>query len=398
MRAAESLLTYIAAAVLAPQADDLHVKRQGGGPSVVPIDDRFTPHKAPVIWYAVGDSYTAGPGTGADYDADLDCARNNGSYAVQTESDFPFKEPNDMEFIACSGHRAPETLARVTDFVEQDRADFMVMTVGGNDIGFAAIAVECLVKARFLPGDCDETIRKARQLLAAPKFENDIHAVYDEVFEKMKDDRHYQLYHIFYSRFFNDQTDWCDRMSFGAIVPKLTRELRKKLNLLANDLNRRLEGVVENYIQKQTKASWSQGPRLIGLNPDNLTRSNGETYGLFDGHRFCEPGKTTLRDPSVWFFGTFDKDSVEKRHVGLQTLQQYDASKCEKDPKYATNIKFSYDCDVARYFESRGGIQPAAFNALPEVLSQSFHPRTPGFGAEKRMLQQSLQKNRPAED
>ena len=330
------------------------VKRQISSPSDRAIDDRFTPHKGPILWYALGDSYTAGPGTGDDYDADKNCARNNGSYAIQTEMDFPFKESNDMDFLACSGNQSPDTFGRVDLLVQPDRADFMVMTLGGNDIGFSDIAVECLVKARILPGDCDRTILKARRLLAAEKFENDLHAVYDKIFEKMKDDRHYQLYHIFYHRFFNDQTTWCNSKSFSLIEPRLTRELRTKMNVLANDLNQRLEEVAANYIRKQTTASWSQGPRLFGINPDKLRRSNGEIYGLFDGHRFCEPGVTDLKDPSVWFFSTFAGDSVAKR--------------AELEPL-----------------------------ALPETTIQTFHPRTAGFRAEKDMLRESLQKNRPAE-
>ncbi len=40
----------------------------------------------------------------------------------------------------------------------------MVMTLGGNDIGFADIAIECLVKAGIFPGDCDDTLDKAKDL------------------------------------------------------------------------------------------------------------------------------------------------------------------------------------------------------------------------------------------
>lgn len=60
-------------------------------------------------------------------------------------------------------------------------------------------------------------------------------------------------------------------------------------------------------------------------------------------------------------------------------------------------MKFSYECDVAQYSASQGGVEQAGLIALPENVSQSFHPRTAGFRAEKRMLQDSLQKNRPAE-
>lgn len=148
----------IAAAILLPPSGIPHVARQVGGFAVIPVDDRFTPHQPPIIWYALGDSYTAGPGTGDDYDANIDCARNNGSYAVQKETEFPFRTSDDMHFIACSGQKSPDILKTATTAIQLDRADFMVMTVGGNDIGFADIVVECLIKADFRPGDCDETI------------------------------------------------------------------------------------------------------------------------------------------------------------------------------------------------------------------------------------------------
>lgn len=341
---------------LHPVSTDLLQKRQANGSPVFPVEDLFTPHAAPVNWCALGDSYTAGPGTGDDYDSDEKCARNVGSYAVQTENDFPFNVTNDLDFIACSGGTSGSTLTQVRDLIPQNRHDFMAMTLGGNDIGFSSIAIECLVKAGIFPGDCDVTLAKAKAALAAPKFETDIHAVYDAIFAKMEDDRHYQLYHIFYHRFFsevsNPATDWCNRKSFALINPKLTRALRGKLNSLADALNQRLEEVSQTYIRKQAgKTSWSQGSRLIAINPDKLTDSDGGTYGLFDGHRFCEPGMSNLRDPAVWFFGTLAKDSLGRREEA----------------------------------------------ALPEFATQTFHPRSVGFGAIKRVLQESLQRNRPAE-
>lgn len=47
------------------------------------------------------------------------------------------------------------------------------------------------MKAEFLPGDCDVTLAKAKGLLAATEFETNIHAVYDGIFAKLKDDRYY---------------------------------------------------------------------------------------------------------------------------------------------------------------------------------------------------------------
>lgn len=351
------LLTILDVVALPPPSanhlEQLHVHKS----PFSPVEDRFTPHDPPLNWYALGDSYTAGPGTGEDYDEDKACARNVGSYAVQLENEFPFNVTDNFEFIACSGYTTADSLVQARDVIKQEWADFMVMTLGGNDIGFEDIAVECLVKAEFFPGDCDVTLAKAKSLLASTGFETNIHAVYDEIFAKMKDDRHYQLYHIFYHRFFNDATEWCNAKTFAIRNPKLTHSLRRTMNNLADALNKRLEEVAANYIRRQQgKASWSQASRLITINPDKLTDEDGKTYGLFDGHRFCEPGVTDLKDPSVWFFGTFSHDSLQKRE-GSTTKRL----------------------------------------AAPEILTQTFHPRTAGFKAIKRVIQESLQKNRPAE-
>ncbi|KAL8894737.1 MAG: hypothetical protein Q9192_004091, partial [Flavoplaca navasiana] len=79
------------------------------------------------------------------------------------------------------------------------------------------------------------------------------------------------LYHIFYHRFFNDATEWCNGKTFAIRNPKLTHTLRRKMNNLADALNKRLEEVTANYIRRQHgKASWSLASRLITINPNKL--------------------------------------------------------------------------------------------------------------------------------
>ena len=332
----------------------MSVKRQVDRTSPIANTNAIAVDQDPLKWYAVGDSYTAGPGAGVDYDEDRKCTRNRGSYVVQLETDHPNYE---LDFLACSGYVAQETLEKTAPVLRQDWADFMVMTIGGNDIKFSEIAIDCLVRPGliFHRSACADTIKRAQLAIAAPKLENDIHAVYDALFAKMKDDEDHQVYHIFYHRFFNAEDPWCDDESLNNYgYPKLTQSLRRELNDLSDQLNSRLEDIVTSYAQKQAlKPSWQHGARLIGLNPDKQTRSDGSTYGLFDGHRFCEPGATKVEDDNVWLFGTLDSDA----------LQKYD-------------FKEFWD--------------------LPEKVTSSFHPKTAGFAAVKTMLEESLQKNRPS--
>ena len=123
------------------------------------VDDNFTPHDPPFVWYALGDSYTAGPGAGnLDPSNSGDCVRSLGSYAPQLSSDWLYNGGNQLNFLACTG--------AVTDNVASDQLpeissdpppDFVVMTLGGNDIGFSKIAKACLI-GLITAGNCDDKI------------------------------------------------------------------------------------------------------------------------------------------------------------------------------------------------------------------------------------------------
>ena len=52
-------------------------------------DDTYTPHGPPFNWYAMGDSYTAGPGAGSLHESNKgDCMRSVGSYGPQLQDDW----------------------------------------------------------------------------------------------------------------------------------------------------------------------------------------------------------------------------------------------------------------------------------------------------------------------
>lgn len=282
---------------------------------VKPVPDHFTPHPPPINWIGLGDSYTASPGTGEDFDQDKECLRNVGSYVVQLDKDFPFNETEHSSFVACSGYTAPDVLTSTIPQLPQDKADFMVMTLGGNDIGFAKIAVDCLILNGLIFGrKCEQTLAAAVLSIKSVTLQANIHSVYDELFAKMIDDSHYQVYHMFYSRFFDDTTVWCDGQKLARIQgPYLSVQIRQRLNALADLLNARLQEIAERYIDLQRgRASWAKASRLITINPDKVRKPGGAmgSYGLYDGHRFCEPGVTTLLSDNVWFFGVADYEWV----------------------------------------------------------------------------------------
>ena len=144
------------------------------------------------------------------------------------------------------------------------------------------------------------------------------------------------------------------------------------MNNLADLLNERLEQIAANYVKlRQGRPSWNKGSRLITINPDKVPNANGTgTYGLFDGHRFCEPDAKELESDNVWFFGSLDHDDA----AALATYKR------EIVEVRASNETLS-----------------APGPPTPEFLVQSFHPKTGGMRAIKEELQRQLQKYRPAE-
>ena len=366
---------------------DLLAKRQVEPVDISPVPDRFTPHPPPINWIGLGDSYTASPGTGKDFDPDKQCRRNIGSYVFQLQSNFPFTEANHTDFIACSGYTTKEVLEKTLPTIkaEKEATDFMVMTLGGNDIGFANIARDCLIVPSYFwhKSSCEETIVEATKLIQSVELQTNIHSVYDELFRTMKDDYHYQLYHIFYSRFFDSTTSWCDDQRFyGKVIgPPLTRIVRERMNALADQLNSRLEEIAANYIKlQQGRASWAKTSRLITINPDKVPEADGSgTYGLFDGHRFCEPGATTLESDNVWFFGLADNDDTSDTPL-------------ETPDTFKRGIDAALDEGAVN-----NGSNPIPFPPTPEWLIQTFHPKTGGMRSIMQQLSVALQKNRPAE-
>jgi lysophospholipase L1-like esterase len=73
-----------------------------------------------------------------------------------------------LNFLACTGAVTDTVLSDQLSEISSDPSpDFVVMTLGGNDIGFSKIAKACLV-GLIGAGDCDDKI--AEYVLPSIKF------------------------------------------------------------------------------------------------------------------------------------------------------------------------------------------------------------------------------------
>lgn len=95
-------------------------------------------HAQPTPLAAIGDSYMAGIGAG-DYLDDDGCRRSDRSYAADASR----RTGDGLSDASCPGARIPQVLQQSTT-IPADAA-WVLVQVGGNDIGFGEIAAACLL-------------------------------------------------------------------------------------------------------------------------------------------------------------------------------------------------------------------------------------------------------------
>ena len=373
-------------------------------PTISPIIDQFTSHAEPVVWVALGDSYTAAPGTGRFDPRHPECLQGRGSYAWQLRNDFPFLsranpqrvEENSIRFIACTGYTTIDVIEktfRVLPTLEaRDGLDFMVMTLGGNDVGFGEITKFCLFYSQLRHWrDCQKAKARAWSIIKGQDLEDQMFEVYNGIFNNMYNTNRHQLYHIFYPTFFDTKpgSGWCNIWSFfpagligGAL---LTNKRRTELNDITEALNARLFQIADNYRNMVMLARISP-QRLITLDP-NLFWDGTHDVDLFRGHRFCDSeGPHYLGNPEQWFFA-FNRGELSQAETSSATSKR----EVEGTP-VAPVVNSTNSTNVA----FTGQItNETTVGKLPEWLTKTFHPTPAGFEMIKWALQVELKRNRP---
>ncbi|ROW17167.1 hypothetical protein VPNG_01101 [Cytospora leucostoma] len=270
---------------------------------------------------AVGDSFTAGIGSGAPLASFLTQAvGNNDWYCARYDTSYPeimYKElgktVEDFQYVACSGDRTGDIYTQIQG-LEGD-LDLVVMTAGGNDLCLASMIKSCV----FLPfsGEdaCTSVIDIAQNNLDSILKDN-LMQLMEALDDKMKDDGIV----IFngYAQFFNTENEDCATeqdwtlLALGSDPLTLTIERRKTFNNLVVQINDLIQGVV-NDTAANSKYNWHIGFSNWGLWP-----SDGVTGQM------CDPASTGVypdtAQPNLQFFkpDTSIKSDAElkKRDVG----------------------------------------------------------------------------------
>ncbi|KAL8653408.1 MAG: hypothetical protein Q9226_003859, partial [Calogaya cf. arnoldii] len=257
-----------------------------------------------VQWTSLGDSYATGVGVGESKGADR-CVQFSDSYPLLMNKDSRMPGEADGRKLwdcTCSGATTQDILDHqflntpAVDPVWGARSEFgapqvATLTAGGDDLDFLSLVLYCILHFYPWSNPCEEQIKRSNSLLNGDKFFNSLDLVIKQILVRgiTAAGEGFKLFVTGYAQFFNEKTDQCDNTSFTfwdrfGEEPKLTKDLRQKLNKIARDLNSKIRSVVDNNKQ------WG----VVYVDYDSK----------FEGHRYCEEGVTEPdpNNPNTWFF------------------------------------------------------------------------------------------------
>ncbi|ETS84008.1 hypothetical protein PFICI_05884 [Pestalotiopsis fici W106-1] len=244
-------------------------------------------HRPRAGFVALGDSYSAGIGTGVD-GAEDECRRGLHAYPALIAKDLSASQGGlnntSFQFLSCTGATTNELLlaspeSQINNLNGSLPVDFALMSVGGNDLGFFEVMNACIFRFyNFYSGTCESALEHAQERLNGTEFEERLRIAILELLNRVKWEKKPWFFITVtgYARFFNDQTPECDEMSLGVWWrgPKLQRELRVRMNIMVQAVNEKIKATVAKI------NSQFAGIKVLFVDYDSE----------FEGHRFCEPG------------------------------------------------------------------------------------------------------------
>jgi hypothetical protein len=344
---------------------------------------------------AFGDSYSAGIGT-AVKGQENDCRQGMHAHAVLIAADLEASQGGQnttvFQFLSCTGHRTTNVMAggeqsQIDAFNPSLPADFALLSIGGNDLGFFDVINACVFRFYDLfSGDCEGVLAKSRAMLEGDEFETRLRIVITEILDKARWEKKPWFFITMtgYARFFNELTDECDNLSLGFWWkgPRLTKELRASMNALVLTVNAKLRKTINSI-----NSHYAQD-KVVFVDYD----------GEFEGHRFCEPN---VREPDylradTWFFLVGGPDNARngtqlRRLSDVQTLPStsalIDPLSCLEPARRSGDWGIMALCymTMAKYRDPT--LRPARGDSMsslgsmwyvPTFYGKTFHPRTLG--------------------
>jgi hypothetical protein len=268
--------------------------------------------------------------------------------------------------------REPQTnwIYRRNDYIE---SGWGTLSIGGNDLGFAQIALSCLYW--YNEANCESSMGKAAITLRSKEFETKLALIYDKIVmdamavREMNYQKGFLLIVTGYMKFFYDQDNECDDKYFWR-GGKLTRDLRRNMNALVVELNE----VIKKAIQ-EAMDGFGGMYNVIYFDADSL----------FEGNRFCEPGRDYRNS---WFFVPMGADALADDTEVLVDLSQYPTSELIDLTTYwetctvtGQTPELDFACEYSNSLHNGGedfGIGPLF---VPYDVAKTLHPKTKAYKA-----------------
>ncbi|KAH7130030.1 SGNH hydrolase-type esterase domain-containing protein [Dendryphion nanum] len=205
----------------------------------------------------MGDSFSAGPGAGEEWDNGGDgkgdsehCMRRTGAYAslLQRDKDM-LGDSHNLVFVSCTGDTTMELLdvSNPHNQIESIKEDVTLATlsIGGNDVLFGPIVKSCIYGAPFV-GSCDENKSNGLKTLYSRDFFDRYNAVLNKILKKLQHaagDQYTTLYQTSYIQFFDDWTNECDKATFHwwPAAHLMKKAVREEFNHMVHQLNEVLQ-------------------------------------------------------------------------------------------------------------------------------------------------------------
>ncbi|KAF6843664.1 Lipase 1-like protein 3 [Colletotrichum musicola] len=288
--------------------EEPRVTKQASLSEEPPSNQDKKPSRGGTGFVAFGDSYSAGIGTGVD-GAEDQCRLGSHAYPVLIYTDLANSQgPNttSFQFLSCTGSTTDNVVSggersQIDSFNTSINADFAVLSIGGNDLGFFRVMNACIFRFySFYSGTCESALEGAARLIDGDGFGQRLEMVIMQILDKAQWEKHpwFVVTVTGYARFFNADTDGCDNSTLGVWWqgPKLKRELRQRMNDMVVAVNERLRRSIDAINSKFT------APKVVFVDYDTK----------FDGHRFCEPNVTepAYNRTETWFFLVGGRDNL----------------------------------------------------------------------------------------
>ncbi|PSR83641.1 SGNH hydrolase-type esterase domain-containing protein, partial [Coniella lustricola] len=274
---------------------------------------------------AFGDSYSVGIGTGIDggyLDSEGACRYGQHAYPLLLHQDLNNATASNTSFqwLSCVGSQIADLLSalpssQIDALNTSLPLSFATLSIGGNDLGYFDIMNACIFRFyAWYSGPCATALAAADTALASPLFAYHLDILLTELLDRVAWEKRpgFTITVTGYARFFNALTPACDDMSLGVwegkkpsgAAPKLTRELRARVNGLVVATNGKLREAVQRA-NARFRSEAARSPRVVFVDYD----------AQFEGHRFCEQGvvEPAYNRTETWFFLVGGPDNAPDR-------------------------------------------------------------------------------------